>query len=237
MTRVTRSVFGFALVAGVASLASTLMAQADYPHAFPRKGVTQILDNARVSVWEVNWHHGDTQPVHRHKYDMAGVYLRYGPITVTDLDGKENKGAEFPVPRPYFQPKGITHREEAVTPGAPERLAVMIDLKDAVTDMMVIDDPEPSAYPRDGATNVLDNRRVRMWDYSFTAGAPAVKRVYRSDVVEVVVTGGVVKVTAFDGKSETRTLAPKQARYISRGTVQTEQLVSGSPRVIAVELK
>ena len=237
MTRMTCSVFGFALAAGVASLASTLMAQADYPHAFPREGVTQILDNDRVTVWEVNWHHGDTQPVHRHKYDMAGVYLRYGPITVTDLDGKENKGAEFPVPRPYFQPKGITHKEEAVTPGAPERLAVMIDLKDAVTDMMVIDDPEPSAYPRDGATNVLDNRRVRMWDYTFTAGAAAVKRVYRSDVVEVVVTEGVVKVTGFDGKAETRTLAPKQARYISRGTVQTEQLVSGSPRVIAVELK
>lgn len=237
MTRLTRSVFGIAIAAGVASFASTLMAQTDYPHAFPRKGVTQILDNARVSVWEVNWRHGDTQPVHRHKYDMAGVYLRYGPITVTDLDGKENKGAEFPVPRPYFQPKGITHREEAVTPGAPERLAVMIDLKDSVTDMMVIDDPEPSAYPRDGATNVLDNRRVRMWDYTFTAGAAAVKRVYRSDVVEVVVTEGVVKVTGFDGKAETRTLAPKQARYISRGTVQTEQLVSGSPRVIAVELK
>ena len=237
MIRLTRAIAGLALAAGVASLVPTLMAQTDYPHAFPRKGVTQILDNDRVSVWEVNWHHGDTQPVHRHKYDMAGVYLRYGPITVTDLDGKENKGAEFPVPRPYFQPKGITHKEEAVTPGAPERLAVMIDLKDSVTDMMVIDDPEPSAYPRDGATTVLDNRRVRMWDYTFTAGAPAAKRVYRSDVVEVVVTAGVVKVTAFDGKSETRTLAPKQARYISRGTVQTEQLVSGSPRVIAVELK
>ena len=237
MIRLTRAISGLALAAGVASLVPTLMAQTDYPHAFPRKGVTQILDNDRVSVWEVNWRHGDTQPIHRHKYDMAGVYLRYGPITVTDLDGKENKGAEFPVPRPYFQPKGITHREEAVTPGAPERLAVMIDLKDSVTDMMVIDDPEPSAYPRDGATNVLENPRIRMWDYTFTAGAPAVKRVYRRDVVEVVVTEGVVKVTAFDGKTETRTLAPKQARYISRGTVQTEQLVSGSPRVIAVELK
>ncbi|MFN7977280.1 MAG: hypothetical protein U0P30_04035 [Vicinamibacterales bacterium] len=237
MTRLSRSVAGFALAAGVASLASTLMAQTDYPHAFPRKGVTQILDNDRVSVWEVNWRYGDKQPVHRHKYDMAGVYLRYGPITVTDLDGKENTGAEFPVPRPYFQPKGITHREEAVTPGAPERLAVMIDLKDAVTDMMVIDDPEPSAYPRDGAKNVLENPRIRMWDYTFTAGAPAVKRVYRSDVVEVVVTEGVVKVTGFDGKADTRKLAPKQARYITRGTVQTEQAVSGSPRVIAVELK
>jgi hypothetical protein len=212
-------------------------AGAQYPHAFPRAGVTQILDNVRVTVWEVNWRHGDRQPVHRHLYDMAGVYLRYGPITVTALDGTENKGAEFPVPRPYFQPKGITHREEAVTPGAPERLAIMVDLKEAATDMMYIDDPEPSAYPREGATNVLENPRVRMWDYTWTPNGPAVKRVYRNDVVEVVVTGGTVKVTGPDGKAETRTLAPKQARYINRGTVRTEQGVSGSPRVIAIELK
>jgi hypothetical protein len=71
-----------------------------YPHAFPRKGVTQILDNARVTVWEVNWRHGDKQPVHRHLYDMAGVYLRWGPITITDRDGKENKIPDFPVPWP-----------------------------------------------------------------------------------------------------------------------------------------
>ena len=66
-----------------------------------------------MTVWEVNWHHGDEQPFHRHRYDMAGVYLRYGPIVVTSLDGKNNSGAEFEVPRPYFQPKDITHREEA----------------------------------------------------------------------------------------------------------------------------
>jgi hypothetical protein len=215
-----------------------LAAQAPaYPHAFPRAGVTQILDNVRVTVWEVNWRHGDKQPVHRHLYDMAGVYLRWGPITITDLDGRENKIPDFPVPNPYFQPKGITHREEAVTPGAPELLAIMVDLKESVTDMMFIDADEPPAYPRDGAKNVLENRRIRMWDYTFTPGAPAVARAYRSDVVEVVVTGGEVKVTAPGGKVETRTLAPKQARYITRGSVTTEQGVSGSPRVIAIELK
>ena len=74
-------------------------------------------------------------------------------------------------------------------------------------------------------------------DYTVPAAGPAVKRVYRNDVVEVVVTGGTVKVTGFDGKADARTLAPKQARYIARGTVLTEQGVSGSPRVIAVELK
>jgi len=225
-------------LAALAMPAISLRAQApDYPHAFPRQGVTQILDNARVTVWEVNWRHGDKQPVHRHLYDMAGVYLRYGPITVTALDGTENRGAEFPVPRPYFQVKGITHREEAVTPGAPERLAIMVDLKESATDMMYIDDPEPSAYPREGATNVLENGRIRMWDYRFAAGGPAVKRVYRSDVVEVVVEPGTIRVAGADGKAETRMLAPKQARYISRGTNQLEQGVSGSPRVIAIELK
>jgi hypothetical protein len=113
----------------------------------------------------------------------------------------------------------------------------MVDLKDAVTDMMVIDDPEPSAWPRDGAKNVLENPRIRMWDYTWVAGAPAVKRVYRNDVVEVVVTGGTIRVTGADGKPETRVLAAKDARYVSRGTVRTEAHVSGSPRVIAIELK
>ena len=209
-----------------------------YPHAFPRKGVTQKIDNPRVTVWEVNWHHGDEQPFHRHLYDMAGVYLRYGPIVVTALDGKDSSGAEFEVPRPYFQPKGITHREEAHgAPGTPERLAIMVDLKESATDMMYIDAPEPSAWPRDGAKNVLENGRIRMWDYTWTAGTAPVKRVYRNDVVEVVVTGGTVKVTGTGGQVETRVLAPKDARFVSRGTFSSEEVVSGSPRVIAIELK
>jgi len=228
-----------AVVAGIAAFSIGAAAQTDeYPHAFPRKGVTQLIDNPRVSVWEVNWRRGDQQPIHRHKYDMAGVYLRWGPITVTGLDGKAVDSPEFPVPHPYFQLKGITHREEAHgAAGTPERLAIMVDLKDAVTDMMVIDEPGPSAYPRDGAKNVLENPRILMWDYTYAATAPAAKRVYRRDVVEVVVTGGTIKVTGADGTAETRVLAPKQARYINRGTVQTEQWVSGSPRVIAIDLK
>ena len=231
---------GFA--AGLFLVGEVLSAQdakdKEYPHAFPRKGVTQKIDNERVTVWEVNWHHGDEQPFHRHRYDMAGVYLRYGPIVVTSLDGKNTSGAEFEVPRPYFQPKDITHREEAHgAPGTPERLAIMVDLKNSATDMMFIDDPEPSAWPRDGAKNVLENNRIRMWDYTWAAGTPATKRVYRNDVVEVVVTPGTVKVTGAGGKVETRVLAVKDARFISRGTFSSEEVVSGTPRVIAIELK
>ena len=239
MTSLARLASALTLFAAAVAIAPRLGAQADeYPHAFPRKGVTQLFDNTRVTVWEVNWKHGDAQPVHRHKDHMAGVYLRYGRITVTGLDGTANQGEEFPVPRPYFQVKGITHREEAHgESGTPERLAIMIDLKEAVIDMLAIDDPEPSAYPREGARNVLENPRIRMWDYTYPPSRPAAKRVYRNDVVEVVVTGGTLSVIGRSGQPETRVVAEKEARYIPRGTVQAEQSVSGTPRVIAIELK
>jgi hypothetical protein len=63
------------------------------------------------------------QPIHRHRYDMAAVYLRYGPIRVTSPEGQVSPpGEPFAVPRPFFQPKGVTHREEAIeTPSACRR--------------------------------------------------------------------------------------------------------------------
>jgi hypothetical protein len=96
-----------------------LAAQAPaYPHAFPRTGVTQIRQRARHGV-EVNWRHGDKQLVHRHLYDMAGVYLRYGPITVTALDGTENKGVEFPVPRRTSSPRASRIARKPSRPARP----------------------------------------------------------------------------------------------------------------------
>ena len=64
--RLTRFVVALSALAGLAVAAPRLAAQADeYPHAFPRKGATQILDNTRVTVWEVNWLRGVPQPIRR----------------------------------------------------------------------------------------------------------------------------------------------------------------------------
>ena len=95
-----------------------------------------LFENDRVVAWEVVWKKDVAQPIHRHRYDMAAVYLRYGPIRVTSPDGKVNPpGEAFSVPRPFFQPKGVTHKEEAIgfSADAPERMAIMFDLKDAMT--------------------------------------------------------------------------------------------------------
>jgi len=66
-------VFGAYLV-----LAAALAAQT-YPHAFPRNGVTRLIRNERVVVWDVTWVRDVEQPVHRHQFDVAAaVYTLHG---------------------------------------------------------------------------------------------------------------------------------------------------------------
>lgn len=227
-----------ALIACACVLQVAVLAAQEYPHAFPRTGTRQIVDNARVTVWEVNWQHGVKQPYHRHRYDMAGVYLRYGAITVTQLDGTATSGQEFEVPRPYFQPKGITHREEAHgKPGDPERLAIMIDLKDVPASTAPLATSAPAAFPREGARNVLENARIRMWDCTWPTGAAAREVHYPTDAVEVVVTGGALTSRGSDGRETTRVVAAKDARFIARGTVESVRSAAGSPRTVTVEIK
>ena len=39
----------------------------DYPHAYPREGVTKRFENERVIVWEVVWPDGVPAEYHRHR--------------------------------------------------------------------------------------------------------------------------------------------------------------------------
>jgi hypothetical protein len=229
------------LAAGVC-WAACLLAQSSqqtYPHAYPREGTKKLFDNDRVTIWEVNWLKNVPQPIHRHLYDMAGVYLRYGFINVTTPEGKVSPSNHFDVPRPYFQPRGITHKEEAVGgPNDPERLAIMVDLKEpAATGVTASGSELPPAFPREGAKDVLDNPRVRMWDYTWEPKKPVAMHVFDRDSIEVFVTGGTLLIRTPDGKQETRVVAMKDARFVPRGRVDSEEAIDGSPRAITIELK
>ena len=169
---------------------------------------------------------------------MAGVYLRFGVVRVTSLDGKANTASEFEVPRPYFQLAGVTHKEEAIgSPGDPERLAIMIDLREPKATGVKSADVDNPAFPREGAKDVLDNARVREWDYTWVAKKPATAHVFERDAIEVIVTGGTLKRKVGNGPEQTVTLKQKDARFIPHGTVEADEAVEGSVRTITFELK
>jgi hypothetical protein len=227
----------------LACLTATVSAE-DYPHAFPRTGVKQLFDNERVTAWEVLWIKDAQQPIHRHRYDMAGVYLRYGPIRVTSPEGVESpQRPPFEVPRPYFQAKGVTHREEAIglPSDAPERLAIMFDLKDHAKPGSNSTHSSTAgllkAFPRDGATQAIDNSRVTEWDHTWVNGRVLPTHVHDKDSVQVFYQGGTIKFTSPDGKIETKTFKFGDTRFIPRGTIDTEEAITGSPRAVTIELK
>jgi len=206
-----------------------------YGPAFPREGAVKLFENDRVAVWHIVWINGVKQPIHQHWYDMAGVFLNFGPITVTSPEGVAKPSAEpFVVPRPYFQKALITHKEEALNPaGTPERQAVMVDLKE----------PAPTAAAakavawRDGAVNVLDNDRVTMWDYTWKQGVGAALHDPAKDSIEVFVAGGTLRSRDALGHEESKTFAAQDARFVPRGTILSETAAAGAPRVIVIELK
>ncbi|HYM35619.1 MAG TPA: hypothetical protein VET48_09505 [Steroidobacteraceae bacterium] len=223
----------------LAALSSAAIAADDYPHAFPRAGTTQLFDNERVTAWEVHWLKDVAQPIHRHRYDMAGVYLRYGPIRVTRPDGSVSPPPKpFEVPRPYFQEKGVTHREEAIgfDPDAPERMAIMFDLKEVSVAPIALKKGMP-AFPRESAIKAIDNPRVTEWDYTWIPGRIVPVHMHDRDSVQVFFQGGMIKFTNTNGKTETKTFKFGDARFIPRGTVDAEEAIDGSPRAITIELK
>jgi len=220
------------------ALAVVLAAQT-YPHAFPRKGVTKLFENERVTAWDVKWLRDVEQPTHRHQFDMAAVYTVFGPIRVTAPDGTVSpQSPSFEVPRPFFQPKGVTHKEEAIGfPGAPEREAVMFDLKDVsyppVTKAGIL-----KAFPREGAKQpAIDNARVLEWDYTWSTGKLIPMHLHDRDSVEVFFDPGTIRYRTQDGKEETKTYKRKDTRWIPRGTVESEEATAGTPRAVTIELK
>jgi hypothetical protein len=228
------------LACGLASFVTTSVVADDYPHAFPRTGTTRLFDNERVTAWEVHWIKDIPQPIHRHRYDMAGVYLRYGPIRVTNPEGVVSpQSPPFEVPRPYFQKKGVTHREEVIgfAADAPERLAIMFDVKESAATLVAPHPEMPAAFARDGAVKAIDNDRVIEWDYTWTTGHVVPTHVHDKDSVQVFFQGGTIKFTGFDGKTETKTFKFGDARFIPRGTVDSEEAINGSPRAVTIELK
>ena len=210
-----------------------------YPHAYPRTGVRALFENDRVYAWDVIWLTGMEQPYHRHRYDLAAVYLRYGPIRVTQLDGTFNPPNEFEIPRPFFQPAGVTHKEEMIgfEENAPERWAIMFDLKDVMSRPAQVQRGTEAAFPRDGAELAIDNERVMEWVHGWSKGEDGEMLTYTLDAVQVITEPGALQYTYKNGTTVTEVYARGDARFIAAGTVRAEKAVSGSPKAVTIELK
>ena len=144
-------------------LAVLVVAPQSLPPAYPRAGVTALLENADVIVWNIAWLKGQPSPLHRHVYDLVGVYYEPGDRLIISPEG-----AKRPVSTKAwdiaFQRSGVTHIEEG-TSDSPLR-AVMIELKQDAPSEQADSSATPPPFTASGAMPLLDNERVTAWDYT-----------------------------------------------------------------------
>src|SRR2546425_670488 len=88
---------------------TALIQIAPLPPAYPRVGATKILDNPRVQVWNIAWLKGQPSPLHRHVYDLVGVY--YEPRDRHDRDTVV-VWIQDRTPHAVWVPAGTVHSEE-----------------------------------------------------------------------------------------------------------------------------
>jgi len=197
-----------------AVLLLAVFAQAStYPPAFPRVGASSLYENDLIAVWNIAWLKGQPSPLHRHVYDLTGVYNEPGDRIIVAVDGSKR-----PVSTKAwdiaFQLKGITHIEEG-TSDSPLR-AVFIEMK---KDQPYGSDPAAGAlaFPAGVVRRLLDNERVAVWQHAPSA-APQHVHVRHTVLV------------SFDAPTP-------RVTYIARGTVHSGDEADRAGRAFVFELK
>jgi hypothetical protein len=153
------------------------------PPAYPRAGATKILDNQRVQVWKIAWLKGEPSPLHRHIYDLVGVYYEPGDRMIISPEGTR-RPVSTAAGEIAFQRKGVTHIEEG-TSESPLR-AVFIEMKDGEPSgrAATADDTAPTVGGI-GVRRLLDNERVTVWKYSYGLGMDGPRHRHDRDTIVV----------------------------------------------------
>ncbi len=194
-----------------------LFAQAQtYPPPYPRDGVTKLLENARVVVWDVSWLR-QAYPTHRHIYDFAGVYYTSGNRVIVSPQGVRSPNSSVAWDT-FFLRRGLTHSEE----GASEQplRGVFVEFKEPQALGTIDARTSPPAFPGVSGRQLRDSDRVTIWELGPAPGPPGPPHLHAHDAVIVTFTNLKPNVT-----------------FVERGTVHNSDQTSGADRSYAFEVK
>ena len=219
-----------AVIGYIVALAAMLL---QTPAPFSGDNATQIIDNPRVTVFDVPSTTGKPTSMHRHAYDTVVVYPSGGAVYVTGESGASGVASQSTA---VFQPKGVTHFDEGASGDASR--AIVIELKDRVVAPIPNATGYQNAFPdRPGAKKVIDNARVVAWDYTWTPGEPTPVHFHDKDVVVVFLEDGTLRSTTLTGEVTFNEITVGKTMFNPRARLHREELIKGKARALIVELK
>jgi hypothetical protein len=173
-----------------------------------------VIDNERVTVWDVMWSKGTANPAGP---DRDAVVMR--------LTGAGAGTASFSV-------KGSQHKAGHIG----DRWLV-ISLKDHPVPPLENKTGYPLAFPRPHVKKLLENDRVIVWSYRWNPGEPTPMHFHDKDVVVVYLEDTALTSTTPDGAKKLNEYKAFDIRFNQRDRTHTELLERGTGSAMMMELK
>lgn len=194
-----------------------------------------IIDNDRVTVWDVTWTKDQPSFAAAGDRDAVTVYLSGGDFKTTTPDG-QSRTIAYKTGEAVFRSKGARRSETWVGTGTPPR-TTEIALKDSEKRPAANTSGNPLAFPRPGTKNLIDNDRVLVWDSRWTPGVPTSMHFHDKDVVVSYLEDGDLTSIAPDGATVVNPYKFGVIRFTAGNRSHKEVLTKGTQRAIIVELK
>lgn len=207
-------------LAVLAMPALTLTARADAP--------APLIDNGRVTVRDVPLKQGEPGPAIQHAGDYVVLYVKGGRIRAADGSAQDRASGSA------IAGHGGSTSDTALDADAHE---VVVELKDTPSNTVPNTTGLPPGFPRPGAKQVLENDKVRVWNYTWLPGKPTPMHFHNTEVVVVYLGNGDVAATTPDGKKTVTHHNPGDIVFNLANRSHSEELVQGEMSGVMLELK
>jgi hypothetical protein len=221
---------GIAITLRILSATSFLMAASALAGPAP----LPVIDNERVTVWEVTLNKGDPGPPTPHAQSAVIMFLEGGTIRTAGPDGTSST-AHREFGDAVFVPRGSDASDVLISDGTARE--IVIALKDAASPVIRNDSGLPPAFPRPGSVKALENERVVVWHYSWSPGVPTPMHFHDKDVVVAYRYDAALRSTTPDGASVVNTFTAGEVRFNKANRAHSELLTTPRESAVMAELK
>ena len=190
-----------------------------------------VIDNERVTVWDVKLAPGEDAPPTPTAFDTITVFLEGGTIRTRHADGRTTTATRS-FGDAVFTPKG-----SGTIDMSDHAHEVVIALKGGTAGPSPGSEGIPNAFPRAGSEKMFENDRVVVSRFSWTPGVPVPMHHHDKDTVMVFRYDGPIRSMGTDGKSEILDFRKDQIMFSKAGRNHTELLAGERQSAVMTELK
>lgn len=192
-----------------------------------------VIDNERVTVWDVKLGPGQSGFATPHDLDTVILFVEGGMIS-TRSGGKATTATRN-FGDAVFVPRG-SDAVDTVVSGGPAH-EIVVALKDNPVPPTANTTGLPPAFPRPGSVKALENNRVVVWNYSWKTGVPTPMHFHAYDVVLSYRYDGSLKSVEPSGKETVNNYKAGDIRFNRGNRAHYEVLQSDRLSAVMMELK